>query len=428
MNKNIRTATLLILCATLLSSCSAYINSLKEYNIQERNTYPGTVFLKSGEQLTGKAAFPNYSSKTVLFINSNGERNTLQTANIERIELYNEATPDKVYSVYYLKLKRNRTYWVVQMAKGEYVTAYISAIGYKIFEDGSLDLGGYTNTYSVGNGARVVESPSFPIYMKKETAEYPTMIGVKGGSTNESSALRMGVSRYLKDDPQLTEYVRNAKWGVYDIDKIVENYIPNRSADQPLLLATIAPMPSQVISNDFTKETIFYFETAFLQNQKSMFGIGMKYIPLKYIAAGLNVGYAQIEYVSYLNRLNNHLFNNLHTAPVIPEDYAKANCFNINLFAGIQIPVNLKKIYLIPSASMNIGGLANPEYGTFYYGPVGMIDAGFKFNNGSAVLIGGGYRHNIPLKSAAKKAEDSYPGYDAFSPFGSFLLRLTYKF
>jgi hypothetical protein len=259
------------------------------------------------------------------------------------------------------------------------------------------------------------------------------MVGVKGGAVNESSALRMGVSRYLKDDPQLTEYMRNAKWGGDDIDKIVESYIPNRTEDQPLELATITPIAPEFISDDFTKETIFYLETAFPQGQKTMFGLGMKYVPIKFIQAGANIGYAPVKYVSYDKRIENHPFitgenKGPDTDPLIPEDYATANCFNANIFAGLQLPMDLKKLYLIPSASMNIGGLFGSGYQTFYYGPSGMIDIGIKLNYGSVLLIGGGYRYNIPIKSAEQKAEASYPGYDAFTSFGSVLVRLTYKF
>jgi len=430
----LKITVLLVLCVVLLSSCSAYINSFKEYNLQETNTYPGTVFLKSGEQLTGEAAFPNALSKTVLFINQNRERSTLQATDIAKIELHNVFASDKVYSIYYLLIRKNTNYWVAQIAESKYITAYISAEGYRIRSDGSLELGGYTFSYSTGpNGARAVEQPSFPVYMKKKDAEFPTCVGWKGGISNEGSVLRGGVSRYLKDDPQLTEYVRRAKWGVKDIDKIVENYIPNRSADQPLALVSTAPIPPKFISNDFTKETIVYFETAFPQSGKPMFGLGMKYIPVKYITSGATVGYASVKYVSYDKRIDNHPFISSEnksplTDPVIPEDYATANCINGNIFAGVQLPMDLKKIYLIPSASMNIGGLFSSDYMTFYYGPVGMIDVGFKLKYGSSLLIGGGYRYNIPIKSAEKKAEASYPGYDAFSPFGSLLLRLTCRF
>jgi hypothetical protein len=428
--KNLKITILFVLYAALTSSCSTYINTLKEYNAQEGNTYPGTVLLKNGVQLAGEVAFPNLLSKTVLFINQKGERSDLQAAEIEKIELHHASAPGKVYSIYYLLMKKNSNSWVVQMDESKYVTAYICAAGYKIKADGSLELGGYMRSYSTGpNGARAVEQPSFPVYLKKETAAFPKMVGVKGGAANEGSALRMGVSRYLKDDPQLTEYMRNAKWGVDDIDKIVENYIPNRTEDQPFELATIAPLAPEFISNDFTKETIFYLETAFPQGQKPMFGLGMKYVPIKFIQAGANIGYAPVKYVSSDKRIENHPFitdenKGPYTDPLIPEDYATANCFNANIFAGLQLPMDLKKLYLIPSASMNIGGLVGSDYYTLYYGPSGMIDIGIKLNYGDVLLIGGGYRYNIPIK----KTEASYPGYDAFIPFGSALVRLTYKF
>jgi predicted cupin superfamily sugar epimerase len=171
--KNLKIAILFVLCAAFMSSCSAYINTLKEYNAQEGDTYPGTVLLKSGVQLAGRVAFPNLSSKTVLFINQKDECSDLQATEIEKIELHHASAPGKVHSIYYLLMKKNSNSWVVQMDESKYITAYISAAGYKIRADGSLELGGYMRSYSTGpNGARSVEQPSFPVYMKKKRLSF----------------------------------------------------------------------------------------------------------------------------------------------------------------------------------------------------------------------------------------------------------------
>lgn len=52
----------------------------------------------------------------------------------------------------------------------------------------------------------------------------------------------------------------------------------------------------------------------------------------------------------------------------------------------------------------------------------------FLRRSGKYFLIGGGYRHNIPLKGDEAKSEASGPGFEAYEPYGNILIRAAYKF
>lgn len=420
----------LILPTFLFNSCSVY-KAMKEYNTQENNLYEGSVFLSNGEKQTGRVAFPNYESETVLFFDASGTRSEIKREDIEHLVLYNSSAPDIVYSVHFLPIRKTGKRWVVKTAEGEYLTSYIGAAGYKILSDGTLELGGYRQHISTGNGTAVV-NPSFPVLMQKKGETELTMVGLKGGVNMESSGLRSGFSRFLKDDPQLTQYIRDAKWGYDNLGEIVEYYIPNRTEDQKLALAELAPVPVKFFTDDLTHEIIVHAETGFPidKDHGTMFGIGFKFVPYKFFTWDFGVGYTTADVVSYDKRMENHLINGLYTAPVIPEDYITEKCVNFNIFAGGQLPMDLKKIYLIPSAGVNFGASIFTNNISFnpYYGPTGMLDIGFKFKYGNILLLGCGYRHNIPIASDSKRAENAYPDYDAFKPYGTLIMRLTYKF
>ncbi|MDR0541916.1 MAG: hypothetical protein LBH19_06850, partial [Dysgonamonadaceae bacterium] len=375
--------------AVFFSSCNSYLAAMKEYNSQESNLYEGTVYLLDGARKTGETALPNYESATVLFFDSKGNKETIPAEDIEKIELFNSFAPDRIYSAHYLPVKsvsgKNKNRWVVKLSDGKYVQAYIGAAGYKIDKDGSLVLGGYQYRQQ---GATI--QPSFPVYMVRNNESKLTMVGMKGGVHLEGSAFRSGVSRYLKDDPQLMEYIRNAKWDISNLSEITENYIPNRTENQPLLFAAVS---APFLTDDLTKEVICYAETIFPEGSAPMYGLGIKVNPHKFITLAGDVNCGQFEFISYDKRIDNHLFNNLYTDPVIPEDYARGTALNFNVSAGLQLPMRLKNIYLAPSANINFGGLFVPAeagYENFYYGPGGMLDIGYKLKYGNIIMLGFG--------------------------------------
>ena len=92
------------------------------------------------------------------------------------------------------------------------------------------------------------------------------------------------------------------------------------------------------------------------------------------------------------------------------------------------MPFGLKKVYLVPAAHIAFGGMLGNNYSTLYYGPMATLDVGFKLKRGDILLIGGGYRRNIPLKGDEGKAEASAPGFDAYEPYNNIIVRLSYKF
>lgn len=422
-----------ITSVVFLNGCSSYLNALKEYNVQEFNTYPGAVYLKNGERRTGMVAAPNVESKSVLYIGGDSVKRAFDAKEIEKIELYNAAFPERMYVFRLMPVKSfsgSSNKWMVLLVASENLSAYIAAAGYRILSDGSLQLGGYSHS-TRGGFSTSTTLPSFPIYFQKKGDKYPSFVGVRGGVVNEAPAFRAGVSRFLRDDPQLTEYMRNAKWSIDNVEDIVTAYTPNRSEANKLEFEGVAvePQAYSLFTNDFTKEVIYYAETAYSLDKSGMqYGLGVRYIPYKFINLGANMGYASVVQVSSDKRLINHLpNNNINTAPVIPEDYTKGNGAYLDMHVGGQLPFDLKKVYLIPSANMSFGGLESGDYDTWYYGPMGMLDLGFKLNYDSSLLLGVGYRYIIPIKNATEKAEASYPGHDAYQSFGSAFFRLTYK-
>ncbi|MDR0799196.1 MAG: hypothetical protein LBN18_05510 [Dysgonamonadaceae bacterium] len=128
-----------------------------------------------------------------------------------------------------------------------------------------------------------------------------------------------------------------------------------------------------------------------------------------------------------MKRIENHP-GNWNNAPVIPEDFSKASLFRFNTFLGLQLPLDLKKIYVVPAGHISFGGVFSADYATLHYGPMATLDFGFKMKYGSILFIGAGYRRNIPLKSEEGKAEVSAPGFEAYQPYGNLMFRLSYKY
>lgn len=113
---------------------------------------------------------------------------------------------------------------------------------------------------------------------------------------------------------------------------------------------------------------------------------------------------------------------------VIPEDLTNSVHFRFNTYVGAQLPMDFGKIYLIPAAHISLGGLFGTNYGALNYGPMFNLDLGIPLKTGSVLLLGGGYRHCIPIVNDDTRQEGTYSGFNTYEPFSAISLRIGYKF
>ncbi len=433
--KAINRFILFVFAILFLNSCGLGEKFMK-LGYPPKSTYEGTVHLKNGVQRTGIVTVPFYSDKKVVISDENGKKETFNSEKIDKIVLHNSDSSIFRYKPIKKQLsKRTFNAWVFSLGEGANVSAYIGAEVYDVHSDGEVYLVGRSqllNTGTVGaigtNYARV--NPSYPIYMIKKGGNALIYVAVREGVNFEASSFRSGVSRFLSDDAALVQHIRKEKWDFNNIGTIVEVYNPNRG-NQPLVIdgVTIQPKEKRLITTDLDRELILSFETAFPtdKNYGTQFGIGIRSSFKRFFAYGGDLGYASAKFVDDIERVFNHPADELETAPVIDEDFSKNGQFRFNFYGGLQLPLNLNRFYLIPSAHYSFGAALGTEYGGLHHGPMAMLDFGIALRKGSILLIGGGYRHNFPIVSAEEKESMSYPGFEAYKPYGSLLLRIGYK-
>lgn len=430
-SKHLHKWYLTLLSILIFSSCGI---GKDFYKNQELNNYPGTIYLSSGEAKKGQVGMPSSDSKTVLLKVKGKADESIEAGEIDRIEFTANLKTDKVHIVRYLPVKgmfnKRNNRWVVCFSEGPYTSAYVGAANYKINADGTMNFVGTRQVVNHGNGTMIV-NPSYPVYMMKKGDDALTQVALTKGISFEDSAFRSGVSNFLHDDPQLTEYIQDEKWGFENMNSIVQNYIPDRG-DSALTIdgVTVAPRKRSVLTSDFDKEMVWYVETALPSDDKytTQFGIGIRSTIHKFFTYGIDIGYASAKYIDMTKRLENHSINDIDVVPVEERDLSKQGLFRFNASVGGQVPLRFNKIYLIPGAHLGLGGMFGTEYSTIYYGPMATLDLGFKLKRGNILIIGGGYRQNILLKGDEAKAEASGPGFEAYEPYSNFLIRVGYKF
>lgn len=421
------------LLTLIFSSCG--INK-DLYPSQEYNNYSGTVILSNGDKKVGRIGMPTHDSKTVLFSSRNDGSldESINAEDIERIEFSPNRQSNQIYIVRYMPVKgtfnKKSNKWVVCISEGPHVSAYVGAASYRINADGSVSFGGVRQVINHGNGTAIV-NPSFPVYMMKKGDDALTNVALTKGISFEDSAFRSGLSNFLHDDPKLSQHMRDEKWNFEDMNTIVQNYNPHRGdADLVVNGETVTPKKRSIITNDLNKEMLWYVEAALPSDKHygPQFGIGIRSTIAKFFTYGVDLGYASAEYLDEVKRIENHPGGNWTDAPVIDEDFSKQGLFRLNGSVGAQLPLDLKKVYLIPGAHLSLGGMFGTDYSTLYYGPMGTLDIGFKLGRGNILFIGAGYRHLTPLKSDEAKEEHSAPGFKAYEPYGNVVIRAAYKF
>lgn len=421
---------LLIIFVFILSSCGTSKKTSKQ-----DGRYPGTIHLTNGKKTSGIIHIPSGSSKTVVIVNKENNKDVHAAFNSEetqKIEVYHPNSPDHPSTMQYMPIKdlfNKISYrWLVVISEGPYASAYIGADFYKITPNGEIELGGYRQVIYRPNGS-VILNPSFPIYLMKKGDRGLTTVSLKEGISFEESSFRSGVSRFFADDPKLSEYMRHQKWKFDDLNIIIKNYNPNRgNGDLTINGITIAPLKKSLLTRDFDKELFWTLETAIPSDEHygSQYALGIRSTLFRFMSYGVNAGFGSVEYIDDVKRVENHPGNWIE-APAIESDFSKQNSFRINTFAGAQLSFDLGKIYLVPAAHISFGGLMGVEYQALNYGPMATLDIGFKLKKGGILLLGGGYNYNIPLKSEEDKETASAPGFKAYEPYSSLLFRISYK-
>lgn len=100
---------------------------------------------------------------------------------------------------------------------------------------------------------------------------------------------------------------------------------------------------------------------------------------------------------------------------------------------GVQLPMNLKNMYIVPGASMGLGlgvMVADDINNIFapHYAPTLTLDLGFKTSKGGIWFLGMGRRHVVSLASAESKKEDTYKGFNYYNTYNSIFFRLGFIF
>lgn len=304
--------------------------------------------------------------------------------------------------------------WLVQVAEGPYVSAYIGAEGYRLNADGTVELVGTRQVIGTGHGTAII-NPSFPVYMLKGGNKASVNVGLKEGVSFEGSAFRSGVSRYLSDDPTLCEYMRQEKWDFDNIATIMMNYNLHRGNSELVIDGkVIIPKKRSILTNDLDGEMIFALEAALPADNLygPQFGLGIRSSKYKFFSYGGDLGFASVKYIDDVKWIENHpMITGQPETPATDADFSKSTLFRFNAFAGGQLPLRFGNVYLVPAAHFVFGGTLGTEYSTFYYGPMGTLDLGFRLKHGDIFFVGAGYRQNIPLKGEEAKAEASVPGF-----------------
>ncbi len=421
---------LIAVIALFFTGCSI----MQPFYKQETEAYPGKVFLTNGEVCQGIVTIPWYEAELVKIAGDDGMEKEVISKYVDQIEFFPREQPERKYVVRYLPVKKNKKkrYWLMRIAEGPYVTAYIAGLTYSIKPDGNIELSGIRQRIDHGpsRGSTVI-NPSFPIYFDKKGEDKLVYVGVQGGVNFEAASFRAGVSHSLADDPKLCEYIRREKLGVDDLPFMVENYMPDRG-DESLVAdgKEVEARKRKTITNDLDRELFWYSELAIPSNDHygTQWGVGIRSSFYRFFTYGFDLGAGSADYITQEKRLENHGGNGFMTATVIDDDFSRGGLFRANAYVGPQLPLNFGRVYLVPAAHFSLGALLNEEYPAASYGPMTTLDFGIKRRRGGIVMLCTGYRYNTSLVSEDTKEELSYPGFEAHQSYGAFLIRLSYKF
>lgn len=407
--------------------------------------YPGTVTLNDGQQKTGFFRMPFASDEKLYMysqINREGAYESIPAEDVAILSLHNASSPGLSSTFKYLMVREKKgnslKRWVLLLSESDFLTAYVGAPMYQIADNGEVFLVGSKQVINQGpSRGSITINPSFNVYMMKKDDRVPTCVGFRGGISFEASALRVGITRFLEDDPMLCSYIRDQKLGYEQIDQIVELYNPLRGSSPLVVDGVEFSKDNRFLTNRFNKELMYTLEGGkSVSNQAEPignqfgpeFGLGIRSSVFKFISYGTDIGVATMKTVDDIKRIENHPMNTIEggweDVPVIPEDLVNGAYFRFNTYIGGQLPMDFGKIYVIPAAHITFGGLAGSNYGACNYGPMFNLDFGFTMKNDLIFLIGVGYRHSIPIVKEDTRLPASYPGFNTYGPFNTAFVRI----
>jgi len=397
-------------------------------------TYPCTVFFLNGSKKSANIEIPQARTEKVR-IETEGISTSISADSIDRIAIQTPA--GNTLDFYYLH-NTKRKVWVYKKCEGANASAYIGAAAYEINKDGTPHFIGVSARIQNANGKDSIIQPSFPLYVYRKKDNQLQLVSFIGKGY-EPAAFREGISRILKDDPMLCEYLHEQKWDYEDLQNFIENYNPNRKEKQLTVNGKAVERKLQkLITEDLNGKVVFFIDYLHPDNKVfSVYGnglnIGIRTTVVRFFTGSVGIGYGKAQYVDdkKVNGKYPDLGGGWQFFEVTQDVFSETSCFNANVFLGGQIPFRIQRIYLIPAAGWNFGTLWSMDFATNYHGLQLSFDLGYKMKYGNILFAGLNFRQ---MNSLEKKSDAdnwvyrSHPRFFKYPDVDVIALRVGYKF
>lgn len=398
---------------------------------KDKITYPGKVFLMNGSIKTGNIKIPEALDKRLL-IETEGVGTTISADSIDRIAIQ---TPVGNTLEFYYRNNGRKNVWVYKKCGGANVSVYIGALDYEINKDGTPHFIGFSMRIANRKDTTTLHSdlPLYVIRKKDKQLQLVTFISIRV----DPSAFRKGISRVLKDDPMLCEYMHEQKWDYEDLQSIVENYNPGRKETQLAINGKVVERkPQKIITEDLNKEVIFFIDYIHPDNKVfnvygNQLNLGVRSSFARFFTYSAGIGYGKAQYVDDQKVSQKYPELWQQEFEVAQDDFSETACFNANIFLGGQLPFRIRKFYLIPAVGWDLGMLWSMDFATTYHGLQLSLDLGYKMKYGSVLFAGLSFRQMNPIKK--EWDEDNWvfhsnPRFFKYPNVDAIALRIGYKF
>jgi len=361
--------------------------------------YRGTIFFLNGKEKTTNLEIPQARTEKVK-IETEGVNVVVSADSVDRIAIQ---TPVGNILEFYYRHNSIRKVWVYKKYEGANASAYIGAADYKINENGTPHFVGVSARILHDNGIDSIP-PSFPLYVsRKKDKQLQFVMFI--GKDYEAATFRKRISRVLRDDPMLCEYLREQKSGYEDLRSLIENYNPNREDTQLTVNGKVIKCkPPKLITEDLNGEIIFFVDYLHPNNKVfNIYGnglnIGIRSTTARFFTGSVDVGYEKEQYVDDRKRSEKYPELWMQRVEVAQDEFSETSCLNVNVFLGGQVPFHIQRFYMIPSAGWNFGTLLSEDFATEYHGLQLSFDLGYKTKYGSVLFAGLSFRQMKPVKS-----------------------------
>ncbi len=382
-----------ILFVLLLSACSVQEQLIPLTSVQ------GDVILKNGSVKKGEITILEPDQ---VYVNDS----VVESLDIKQIQFYNKNVPENKYLLEYMPLNKRIKLWVAKMSQGKYLSSYIGASTYKVNNDGRLVIKGQSVPNTIDGNF------TYPVFMIKNNADKLRKIGFHKGVVKEDIRFRVGISKYLKDDPKLCEYINYKKLGFDDLELITRNYVPNRQGQLTIDGKNIGKIKSSLFTYDFDYNWLYSFELGFPNSKYygTQYSLETRFFKKRFFSFGFSVSWAPLKGVN--------------KNPFLEESLFESSFLTIRSYLGGSLPMNINnKFYIIPGLHV-FAGLRSDF--SWLFGPMANVDFGFKLSHvGNVLFVGTGFRYNKNVPFFFDPLPDSYP---VSKSFGTAFVRLSYKF